>query len=43
MALKPLRTVRSRVSVGGLASIADRAEQMLMKLREDTEWNIVVV
>lgn len=40
MALKPLRTVRSRVSVGGLASIADRAEQMLMKLREDTEWNI---
>lgn len=35
MALKPLPPVQSRVTIGGLTAIAERAQQMLMNLRDD--------
>lgn len=35
MALKPLPPVQSRVTIRGLAAIAERAQQMLMNLRDD--------
>lgn len=35
MALKSPKTVPSRVSIGGLVTIADRAQHMLMNLRDD--------